>query len=463
MSQRSLSLFGRPALALLAGFLVLAACTPAEAQLTVESLIGEAVSTSSQKYPDVENAIKRFTNQDFEAAREYLDRAKKKHPELPPTSVTLAKMFMLARDAQRSRLFLEKAVADNPDDPEAYLILADQAFAGNRWTESEALFEKGDTLTQQFNSNAQRKRNFEIRVLAGKAAVAQRRGHWEEAQKYLEQWIELDPDNALAHQRLGGTLFQLDEAAKAYDEFARARELRSDLSHPYVALAQHYAAKGETEKARENFQKAYEQESDNDATAQAYATWLLQQREFDEAQQIATKLREKNPESEAALLMAGVVAQLKGEREQAEEALAKLLTVNPSDAKATNLLALLLVESPKVSDQEKALRYAQVNAERFPQNPQTQVTLAWVQHKLGRRREADQALQRGIQAGNLNADSRYLISKILADRDEKDRATQILADLLKRSEATFLYRREAEELYQQLGGNLDDLTSETTP
>ena len=446
--------------AIFTGWRLISSAQTASAQLTVESLIGDAVTTSSQEFPNVESAIQRFTNQDFEAAKEYLDRARKKNAKLPPTDVMLAKMFIVARDGQRSRQLLERAVSQNPDDPEAYLILADQAFAGRRWTDSEALFEKAARLTKNFSSNPKRKRNFEMRVLAGTAAVAQTRGKWEEARAYLDKWIEIDPDNAMARQRLGATLFQLGEAAAAYDEFVKARELRSDLEHPYVALARLHASKGDKDKARESFERAYTDDADNDATAQSYATWLLQVGDFDKAQDIASRLREKNPESETALLLSGIVAQLQGQREKAEEALAKLLTVNPSDAKATNLLALLLIDSPKVSDQEKALRYAQVNAERFAKQSQTQITLAWVQHKLGRKRESQQALQRGIQAGNLSADSYYLLAQILADDKNNEKAKQILQELLSRSETTFLYRNEAEALYKELGGSLDDFTQQ---
>lgn len=439
---------------LVASFLVSAAW----GQLTVKSLVGDAVSTSNKKYPNLEDAIKRFENNDAEGAREYLERAKKATGKLPPTDVMLAKMFMTRRDGNRARLLLERAVAQFPDDPESYLIFADEAFKSNRFTEASALFEKAEELNESFAENTKRKEKFAIRVVAGHAAVAQRRGQWDKARGYLEEWIEMDDISPTAHQRLGATLFQLDDVDGAYQEFAKARELREDLSHPYVALAQMFSAKKEVEKARENFEKAYAAEGDNDITAQAYATWLLQQSEFDKAQEIATRLREKNPESEIALLMSGVVAQLKGERDAAEEALSKLLDVNPSDAKATNLLALLLIDSDKPSDQEKALRYAQMNAQRFSKNPQTLVTLAWVQHRLGREREADVALQQGTQAGNLNADSGYLVSKILAERDKKDQALKVLVNILQNTDASFLYRKDAEDLYQELGGNLDNLT-----
>ena len=145
------------------------------AQLTTEQLIGSAVSLSNKDYPEVDKAIQRFLNSDAKGALEYLNLAKEKYPKLPPTNVTFAKMQMAARNARAVRILLERAVIESPDDPEAYLLLADQAFQGNRITESAALFEFAAPLIESFTENSKRKRNFETALLAGRAAIAERR------------------------------------------------------------------------------------------------------------------------------------------------------------------------------------------------------------------------------------------------------------------------------------------------
>jgi tetratricopeptide (TPR) repeat protein len=423
--------------------------------LTVKNLIGDAVSLSNQQFPEVENAIARFKNLDLAGARDYLEAARKKSPKLPPTDLTLAKMFVIFRDYQRARAFLEKTVTENPGDPEAYLLLADLAFAEGRTTEAHALFEKADALTQQFTENEKRKQNFRIRVLAGRAAVHERRMQWPQAQDLLAQWVAIYPDNpesAVAHQRLGSALFHLGKPTEALEEFRKARELKPETAHPYVWMGQLYTQAGKLVEARKSYEQAYAAEPEDEETAQSYAQWLIQQNDLDKAQQIAAALRQKSPESPTAILLDGVVAKMRNDVKAAEEALMKVLVLKPDNSVAINLLALILAESSNPSQLERALGYAQMNADRFPGNSQANITLAWVLYRMGRLQEGNATLQKVMQSNpNINADSAYLVAQILAQQNQKDKAAQILDQVLKQAAGgTFLYRRDAEALLKQL-------------
>ena len=139
--------------------------------LTVETLIGDAVSLSNQQYPEVDSAIKRFINGDLAGAREYLEVAKNKYPKLPPTDLTLAKMQVIVRNGQAARAFLEKVVMEHPGDPEAYLLLADLAFVEGRITEAHALFEKADAA----HAKVHRERQAEEQLRDSRARRPRRR------------------------------------------------------------------------------------------------------------------------------------------------------------------------------------------------------------------------------------------------------------------------------------------------
>jgi predicted Zn-dependent protease len=422
---------------------------------TVQNLIGDAVSLSNQTYPDVEKAIQRFKNGDVEGARGYLEQARKQYPKLPPTELSMAKLHLFARDEQNGRAMLEQTVTKNPDDPEAYLLLADIAFTQGRTTESAALFDVAASLVQKFNENEKRRKNFDIRVLAGRSAVLERRLKWDQAAALLAKWVELDPDSANAHTRLGITLARLKKPTEAFEEFRKARDLRPDSPHPYVMLGQIYASENDMAKARESFEKAYAEDAKSESTARAYAEWLIQQKELDKAQQVAKAMRQASPDSIVALTLDGVVAKMRNQPKEAEEALTRVLALDPSNAGATNLLALILGESSNAADQEKALRHAQVNAERFPQNSQTNITLAWILYKLGRAQEGAVALQRGGQAGNINADTAYLVARILIQQNQRENARKALEEVLTRAgSGMFMYRTEAENLLKELGGTV---------
>jgi tetratricopeptide (TPR) repeat protein len=421
---------------------------------TVKNLIGDAVSLSNQQYPEVESALQRFKNGDVAGAKEYLDQAKQKYPKLPPVELLLAKLMVFNRNGEQARALLEQTVTNHPDDPEAYLLLADLAFAEGRTTEAQALFEKAAGLVQKFTENEKRRQAFDIRVLAGTSAVHERRQQWDEAIALLQKWVQLDPDSAAAHTRLGITLFRLNKPAEALAEFKKARELEPTSSHPYVILGQLFTAQQNIEQARRSFEQAYKEDGKNEATARAYAEWLIQQNELDKAQQVAAEMRKNSPNSVAALMLDGLVAKMRNQPEAAEEALTKVLSLDPSNAGATNLLALILSESTSSAQQEKALRYAQMNAERFPTNAQANITLAWILTKLNRP-EADQFLTKAVQAGNLNADSAYLVARILVQKNQKENAAKALEQVLAQAGAgMFMYRKEAEALLKELGGTV---------
>ncbi len=422
-----------------------------QGQLTVDLLIGNSVSLSNRSYPEVESAIQRFRNGDLKSAQEFLDIAQKKYPKLPPSEVIMAKMHSAARYAPGVRIMLELAVKHHPKDPEAYLMLADQAFGGRRTAEAEALFEKASRLVPDFKSNEKRKRDFTVRILIGGAAVAERRQQWDRAQRFLEKWVEAKPDSDIAYQRLGNTLFQLEKPTEALQNFEKARQINPDAVHPSIALGRLFAHREDMENARKHFVKAYQEEKSNEVTSQAYAEWLLQQGENKAARKVTAAMRDIKPDSASAWLTDGIVALLGEDIPQAEQSLSKVLSIDHSNATATNLLALLLIRSDNPAQQERALSYAKVNADRFPKSSQANITLASVLYKVGRPQEAKVALSRGASAGNLSVDSTYLIARIMAKENQADKAITALEKLLKTPNTNFfMHRKEAGELLEKL-------------
>jgi tetratricopeptide (TPR) repeat protein len=415
----------------------------------VEALIGSAVSMSNQQYPEIEKAIQRFDNQDGEGALEFLKQAKTKYPKLPPVYIMLAKLQVIRQNTQGAYNLLELQVSEDPADPEAYLLLADQAFAGNRTAEAEALFEKAAPLVEKYTGNEKRKRDMQIRVLAGKAAVHERRGKWDQAIELLKQWVETDPDNAMSHARLGVTLFRLDKAKDAFNEFTKARELNKELPHPFASLGQLFSQGNDQENARKSFEKAYAEDKSDPNTVRSYAEWLLQQGELDKAQEVSGELRKLTPDAPIAVLLDGVVALMKGQNDRAEEAFMKVLSLDPSNARANDLLALLLIESSDKADQERALRYADNNTKLYQNNSQANITKAYVLYKMGRTAEMQEPLQIGTR-GQLQTDSAYLIARIMADQKQTDKARQALEQVLAQKQGLFIFRKQAQELLDSL-------------
>jgi len=418
--------------------------------LTPKYVIGDAVSLSAGKsYPNIEKAIQRFRNSDVTGAQEFLKKAKEKNSKLAPADVMMAKMMLLTRNSRAIQVSLERATTNHVDDPEAYLMFADLAFASQRTTDAFALFEYAAPLVEKFTGNNKRKRSLQIKVVAGRAAIAERRAQWTQANALLDQWLTIEPENAVAHTRKGIVLFRLDKAKESLAEFKKAREINPNSAHPFVSLGQLFYAGGEVEKARKSYEKAYNENKADDKVAQAYAEWLIQERELGKAQEIATALREKTPNSITALLMDGIVSYMQGQVGRAEEALQKVLSLDPRNARATDLLAMLLIESDQVEDRERALQYAQLNAERLPNSAQANVTRAYVLYELGRKKEANDSLAKAGKM-QIQPDSTYLIAKILVAEKQTDKAIEALKKIVAQKSRLVIFRAEAEKLLSEL-------------
>ena len=432
---------------------------PKKQQVTLDYLIGNSVRiTSKSKFPEIDKAVQRFKNGDIAGAEEFLQQAVEKNPKLPPVDIIHAKMQLAARNVQAVRALLERSTIENPDDPEAYLMLADQAYAGGRLTEALAVYDTAAPIVENYSGNSFRKNLFGIRVIAGRSAVAERRKQWEKAKPMLEEWIERDPKSAAAYQRLGVAMFHLKKTKTALEYFQKAKGLDDKVSHPFVIMATLFAQRDDPTNAQKAFERAYKNGDSAPEVAQAYAKWLIQEGKLSDAKKVVSALRSKSPDSVAASMLDAIISMMQGDRGAAQDALENVLAEDISHVDAMNMLSLLLIESDKESDRNKALQYAQMNAQRFADNGPVNITFGWILHKRGLEAQAQAALKRGQQAGNLTTNSKYLLARFVAEQDspeQKRRALVALRNIVENEKGLFLFRKDAEKLIEQLRKELE--------
>lgn len=420
-------------------------------RLTAEALIGDSVSNAEDaRYSAVGEAIQRFRNRDQIGARAFLDQAVQKNPKLPPVGVLMAKMQLLAGNSQAVRPALEQAVQeDSGDDPEPFLLLAEDALSGKRTIEADALFDKAVALIESYDANAKRKRQFQIRAYRGSSVIAQRRKNWEKAEADLRKWLEQDPDNASAHQSLGNVLFKYQEDAKdseGFDEFSKAKQLNDSLPSPYVSAALLYSSNGKTARAMEAFEKAFRESGTDKTTLVSYAQALVKAGQLDKAESVLQKARKSAGDSESVWLLSGVTARMQGDLAKAEQHLMRALALTPSNRDVLNQLALTLIESSDDADKRRAVQFATLNRQVNTNNPDVNVTLAWVLYQTGDARNATRALQQGLQGGALSPDGSFLLAKVLLARDDKVNAKRLIESALKNDQGIFIKRSEAEKI-----------------
>jgi tetratricopeptide (TPR) repeat protein len=332
-------------------------------------------------------------------------------------------------------------------------MMGDLAFQDRRVTDADVLFSKATQLTTEYTENAKRKRDFEIRCHAGSAAVAEARKQWEVAEKHLQGWLDLDPDNASAHQRMGIVLFQLSKPTEALEQFREAKKLDDKAVQPELAMARLYDDAKKRDVAKKLVEAAIKAVPKDPTVLLAASQWYLGQNDLDAAKTHADAALLADPKSLEAKVVRGAVARVSRDYKLAEKYFNEAHVQSPGSFPASNSLALVLIESDDKDARQRALEMAEVNVamnrENSPQQVNALTTLAWVYYKLGRREDAEKILAQITQNNALTTDGAYYVAKLLSDRGEKDRARKILEEVLA-NEPMFATRPDAVDLLAKL-------------
>ncbi len=424
----------------------------AAAQITNKALIGDAVSEpDSPRYSDVANAIERYGNRDFIAAQTFLDSAKRKDPKLPPVAVMLAKLHALAGNANAIRPALEECITEAPDDPEPYLILAEEAMRAGRTIEADALFDKAVMLMQKYDMNAKRKRDFIIRAYSGRTRIAQVRKKWAQAESDLNELLKADPENSGAYYALGQVAFVKDspDAKQGIASFNKARELNKDLEHPYVAAGKVYVGQGKLDEAMKYFEGAYKAEP-KDASAQlAYSQALLQKGDTARSTTVLDSALKQNPGSANLWLLSGVAARMAGDDAKAEQQFMRAISLSPASVATYDQLAMTLIDSKDEEDKRRALGFAATAQKISPEDANANIVLAWTLFQNGNARQATSLLQ-NLQMRNIDPDAAMLLAKVLIMSNQKEGAKKLLNQALEDKRSIFVKRDEAQKLLETL-------------
>ncbi|MCA9238619.1 MAG: tetratricopeptide repeat protein [Planctomycetales bacterium] len=435
---------------------VIAAClltlAPAQAQITNDLLIGNAVSApDSSRYSDVKEAIDRYGKKDIIGAQTFFERAKSKNPKLPPVAVMMAKLHQLAGNAQAIRPALDECVSEAPDDPEPYLILAEEAVRAGFTIEADALYDKAVLLMEKFEDNAKRKRDFAIRAYTGRTRIAQRRRKWDQAESDLKKLLTEDPECSNAHMALGQVMFLVDppRAEEGIKAFQEAKKLNPDIDHPYVSAGKTLASQGKTEEAMKYFSGAYRNAKDDEGVALAYAQALLREGKGSEAAPVIKGALAKNKDSASLWLLSAVEDRMRGDNPAAEQDLLKTISLAPTLGPAYEQLAQVLIDSSDDETKKRALGFAATCQKLNPNSASANITLAWTLYQNGQAREAVAILQK-LQMRNLDPDASLLLAKILIENNQIDGAKKVLSTALEDTRNIFVNRDEATKLLSSL-------------
>jgi tetratricopeptide (TPR) repeat protein len=151
-------------------------------------------------------------------------------------------------------------LANSADDRPVWLAMGQMCVRAHRWKEAEEDFNKAETLTTKTDEKKEKEERVTLLFMRG--AWAERQKHYEPAEQFFHQVLELEPDNAMTLNYLGYMLAdkgkQLPEALKM---IRKAVELEPMNGAYLDSLGWVYFKMGEYELAEQYLRQAVERDA----------------------------------------------------------------------------------------------------------------------------------------------------------------------------------------------------------
>jgi len=212
--------------------------------------------------------------------------------------------------------------------------------------------------------------------------------------------LQIDPDNADMHVKLGNVLVQKGQADEAISHFQQALQINPDNADTHVNLGNILMQKGKADEAIAQFQKALQINPDHAQAHNNLGNALLQKGKVDEAIAHLQKALQINPGYAKAHNNLGNALLQRGRVEEAIAHFQQAVQIEPAEPAAQNNLAWLLATCPQASlrNGSKAVELArQANALTGGENPVILHTLAAALAEAGQFSEAVETAQHALR------------------------------------------------------------------
>lgn len=445
---------GRPVAAplVVAVLVLLSTIDPAASQ----TIPASPAAPTALEFPEVKQAGDAFQRGDVQAARNVLQSLVKQHPELAPADVYMSYLFLAAGRRAEAELSLDRAMVVAPDDPEAYLLLADLALRDRRRAYAAIAFERAEALLEKVDKNSHRLRVLSARLHAGSAAVAESREQYELAAKHLQQWMALSPKDPVPLGMLGRVRFLQKNYEEARDCFRQLLEKDKDAPPVELAMGRLYSDAGKFEEARKCMEAAIKAGGTDIRTRLTVADWALSAGLTDLAKENLRETLALDKTSVVAGVLSARLSRQNGNLSEAEAALRDLALRLPNSFLVTNELARTLAATAKQENWKSGLEYARRNFELHQRTGtdtalEAMMTYAWLLHRNGRNAEAEAALNLFPAGRTISPENTYFVASIYAETGKRDAAISALQVALS-TQIFFPNRTDAEALLKKLRG-----------
>ena len=166
-------------------------------------------------------------------------------------------------------------------------------------------------------------------------------GKFDEAWKYAQLSVDLNPTDYEAYQLAGKVLLGQGKSAEAIPYYERALMLNPRDTDSARALAQGYSASGRYADALRVLRGSLQRKPEDLEVAHLLAAVLIQTGEYREAHRVVAGLIERAPQDAGAHLLMAFIQAAAGNTAAARAEAQRALALNPADPQARSLLESL--------------------------------------------------------------------------------------------------------------------------
>ncbi|MBM3285592.1 MAG: tetratricopeptide repeat protein, partial [Candidatus Aminicenantes bacterium] len=186
------------------------------------------------------------------------------------------------------------------------------------------------------------------------AVTAVRYGLPDEALKYLDQAVSLDPNHYPSFFLFGAIQSQKRNFREAEAAFLRCVEIKPDAAEAHLRLGYVYQEMLELEKAEEEYKKAGAFSGNVEASI-GLAKLYYDQNQLEQALETITRATEKDRRSLAAFNLQGVIFNELGRYDEAVSSFRNALSIDPRNDVASINLAAALINTGNIQDARELL------------------------------------------------------------------------------------------------------------
>ena len=134
-----------------------------------------ALELTPEENAKYKEALELFNKQDLQGALDALRQLADGNPAARPPRIIMAFWFAQLNNTRAARIMLETATEEDPNDPEAYLSLAEISLREGELTAAELLTIKGEEKLARYDANPQRKQAMTSKATSLKIAYSNAR------------------------------------------------------------------------------------------------------------------------------------------------------------------------------------------------------------------------------------------------------------------------------------------------